>query len=560
VRRRPLVMKLLSDNRTGIVAAMIVMALTLCVRNDFSAQDLFRYQRADLPGFDAFVYVAMAEQPSIFTLPPWGYRILSPWLAHGAVWLDPISAYVALTWTALTLCGAFLYLFQRRLGFRALPALAGVLIFALAPPTRELLRAPVLVEPVGILLLCALLWALEAGAGPALLGLVVLLGTANKESFFFYCPALFFALVSRTGWKPAFVVTSLSVAPAAVLSMMLRFFWTPGLTDGSLPPPHLLRLMIVQVLGAWPDWIRTLLLQGILPLALLGSARASGRAYLKRYGFWLAIALAQPFAGGLGRLQTLAPGTASDARDAIAALFFVDDVGRLLIYALPLLLPLCLLAVDRVCASREQPQANPIGRNRLLETTALVLSVTLLLGSPLFLDRYRRTDLRGIRDGKRVLAVCRQSLALAWRLARGKTVDYDAAERSFTPGRSYPDELVRMRWFLKEGWGPAAEYGTGPIQISASHATLLLPCLRPADIVVFLSLAADNPTSVRVAVNGRTLGRIPQGREAEGHRLRVPGQALFRGDNLLSLETDDPAARLRLLRIRLQPLTGAERR
>ena len=37
-----------------------------------------------LPGFDAHVYVAMAEEPRVFTVGPWGYRILLPSLL-GAV-------------------------------------------------------------------------------------------------------------------------------------------------------------------------------------------------------------------------------------------------------------------------------------------------------------------------------------------------------------------------------------------------------------------------------------------------------------------------------------------
>jgi hypothetical protein len=553
-------MKLLRDSRAGSVAAMILMAAALSLRNDFTSQDLLRYQRADLPGFDAFVYVAMAERPDVFTVPPWGHRILSPWLAHACPWLDPISAYVLLTWAALTLSGAFLYSFQRRLGFHPLPALAAVLAFGLAPPTRELLRASILVEPMGVLLLCALLWALEAGAGPALLALILLLGSANKESFLICGPGVFCALLPRLGWRRALAVSGLALAPAAAHFALLRFFWTPGLTSAPLPSAHLLRLMSAEVLAAWPDWTRMLLLQGIVPLALLGILRSSGRAYLRRYGVWLALALVQPFAGGLGRLQTLAPGTAGDARDASAALFFVDDVGRLLIYALPLLLPLCLVALDRVWPGRAEPHPVVLGRNRILERTALALSVILLIGSALLLDRYRRVDLRGGRDGKRVLAVCRQSLAFAKRLARGKTVDYDAAERSFTPGRSYPDELVRMRWFLRDGWGPAAEYGSGPIEMAGGSATVLLPCLRPADLIVFLALEADNETNVRVAVNGQPLGRITQGREQQGHRLGLPRQALFRGDNVLALQVEGPATRLRLLRLRLQPLSDEEPR
>ncbi|MEO8501488.1 MAG: hypothetical protein ABI565_11280, partial [Vicinamibacteria bacterium] len=39
-----------------------------------------RYDRYVLPGFDGYAYAAMAEDPRMFTLAPWGYRILTPWI------------------------------------------------------------------------------------------------------------------------------------------------------------------------------------------------------------------------------------------------------------------------------------------------------------------------------------------------------------------------------------------------------------------------------------------------------------------------------------------------
>lgn len=41
-----------------------------------------RYDRFVLPAFDGHVYAATAEQPRLFTVAPWGYRILEPWLAR----------------------------------------------------------------------------------------------------------------------------------------------------------------------------------------------------------------------------------------------------------------------------------------------------------------------------------------------------------------------------------------------------------------------------------------------------------------------------------------------
>jgi hypothetical protein len=40
------------------------------------------YTRFALPTFDSYVYLTMAENPAVFTVAPWGYRILTPWLVH----------------------------------------------------------------------------------------------------------------------------------------------------------------------------------------------------------------------------------------------------------------------------------------------------------------------------------------------------------------------------------------------------------------------------------------------------------------------------------------------
>ena len=47
-----------------------------------------KYDRFVLPAFDGHVYDAMAENPRVFTLAPWGYRLLEPWMVH----LLPVSS------------------------------------------------------------------------------------------------------------------------------------------------------------------------------------------------------------------------------------------------------------------------------------------------------------------------------------------------------------------------------------------------------------------------------------------------------------------------------------
>ena len=84
------------------------------------------------------------------------------------------------------------------------------------------------------------------------------------------------------------------------------------------------------------------------------------------------------------------------------------------------------------------------------------------------------------------------------------------------------------------------------------RATVVLPCLRPDDWQVSVWLSSPVAVDVRLDLNGRALGSAPVAAEAGRHLLAVPGDALFRGDNLLglSLATDAP---VRLHRVAVRP-------
>ena len=43
----------------------------------YQDRDVF-YDRFNLPAFDGHVYAAMSEEPRVFTVAPWGYRLLTP--------------------------------------------------------------------------------------------------------------------------------------------------------------------------------------------------------------------------------------------------------------------------------------------------------------------------------------------------------------------------------------------------------------------------------------------------------------------------------------------------
>jgi hypothetical protein len=192
-------------------------------------------------------------------------------------------------------------------------------------------------------------------------------------------------------------------------------------------------------------------------------------------------------------------------------------------------------------------------KTRRILTTAAALATAAVVAFPLIaLDRYRRVDLRGPRDGPLLLAVCRQSLAFARRLEAGRTVAYDTRARRFRPGKDLPRYLERMRWFLRDGWGDLPHYASGPALMRARTATVLLPCLRPDDWTLTLTLHAPAPAALGVALNGRELHRAAFAGELR-LKVQAPAAALFRGDNLLTLSATDDDPQIELADLRIQP-------
>src|SRR5262249_20162633 len=143
----------------------------LCVgyRRETNAHKLRLYDRFHLPGYDPWVYMAMAEGPGFFTVAPWGYRVLPPWLAHVAAlapWRgtgDEVRGFRRVGFVSVAVAGALLFQWLRRLRRSQPLALGAVVFFALSTPVDEVVRVPFLAEPVGIVLTLALLLTLDAG-------------------------------------------------------------------------------------------------------------------------------------------------------------------------------------------------------------------------------------------------------------------------------------------------------------------------------------------------------------------------------------------------------------
>ena len=475
--------------------------------------------------------MAMADRPAFFTVSPWGYRVLTPWLVHALPVPNAARGFRYVTLGALTLAGGLLFLFLRRVGNGPWAALIGVLAFTLSPPVGQALRNPFLAEPIGIVLVLAFLLALEARAGLAILCLVSVLAALCKEGrLVILLPLVFFVQREGRGTRRALLDLAVVSMPTLLVTVGLPAWWTPHLA-GSVPRFDPWQTA-AGVAGTWRQWVGPLLLAGLTPLAALGALRAQARPLLRRYGYLLAVTFAAPL---VAATYTAGPGA-----------FFAADVPRLLIYALPVLIALALVAVDRVWPHRLSPGVDVRlpPSVRVFAALAAAAAVAVPFAA---VDRYRRADLRGARDGPYVLAFVRESLRTAGRLERGQAVTFDAAVQRFAWGESDAGELDRMRWFLRGGWGPLAHYGTGDIVMQEREATLILPCFRPRDVDLELVTETPPGTRLRVAVNGHPVGETAAG----GGRVvvTIPATFLFRGDNeaTLSSPSDGTGARLRSL-------------
>ncbi len=514
---------------------MLLTGAAVAVRREAHETSLDRYDQNTLPGFDAHVYMAMADSPGVFTLPPWGWRLLTPWLVH----LLPLASSRGFAWISflfLTLSGGLLFLFLRRVGCGPQAALLGVAAFAFAQPVAAAVAYPFLSEPVTLFLVLALLLAVESSCGAGPLALVATLAALSKEVAILLLPVIFFARRDRDGEGRALVTTLAAAAPALLVTFLLRHAWAPARPAPLTADAEAFWIALWRLIERADEWLPVVLLGGLTPLALLGALRVPGWLLLRRYGYALAVTWAAPFAASVYTGDKTVP-------------FFLDDIPRLLLYALPLTVALALVAWDAVFAHLEAPGMRLTYGTRAALATGLA---GLALGTlPAFaLDPYRRADLSGPRDGRLVLTFCRESLAEARRLEQGRLVDYDPERRSFVPRKSYPELMGRMRWFLRDGWGPAAHYGVGPVVAQSSQAALVLPCLRPEDLNATLSLQAPRAMPVRVAINGRIVAELQARPEPERLRVLVPGGTLFRGDNEVRLLAPEPGLRLVGLRLR----------
>jgi hypothetical protein len=485
----------------------------------------------------------MAEQPEFFTVAPWGYRILPAWLAGAFPGVGPVRGFRLLAWASLLGAGVLLFKLLRRFGHGEGLALLGVAFYALSGPVGEALDYPFVADPLCLLLLILFLIGLEARVGLPALALVAVLGALTKEILLAELPLLLVAARSESRGLKAWLSGALAALPALAVTLALRAWWTPYLAGSppSLGAAHVTNALTL-IAASWRQWWAPALVGGLVPLACLGALRPVARPYLLRYGYLLVAYCALPFVAGAY------VGTEEQPRD-----FFSGDVPRLMLHAVPLLIPLALLAVDVLRPQRRAPPP-PAPWPRWARRAAVGGCIALILAPFIVLDRYRRIDLSGQRDGLVVLATIRESLRAAARLERDRAIVFAPEEHRWVPGKFPAPLMGQMRWFLREGFGPQPQYGVRDIFLRTPDARILVPSLAPRALELAVRLSASPPETVAVAFNGRPLARAAIGDLPTRVVVDVPQDAVLRGDNVLTLgRSGDTRPGPRVLLVEVRP-------
>lgn len=529
---------LLRRRGAALLLAVAVAGVGVLFQHHAQKDPHVTWSRFSLPGFDAYVYIAMAEHPSIFTVAPWGYRVLTPSLVRALGIRSTTAGFRKVTLSALTAAGVLLFLYLRRLGHGPGPALLGVALFALSPPIADIVKHRFLVDPLTIALWILFLWAVEAGAPTGALVLVAVLGALSKELFVLVLPAALLVRGPPSSGSRAFRFgVTLAGALAGLIALRLR--WPAAHGGASGIGVLFFWAALSEVLRSFSQWLGPVALGGLVPMAIAGLAVRDGRAYAFRNIVPFGGALLLPFAAavypGEGRVVD----------------FYEGDVTRLLVYALPWLVALTLFAAGALFSWRRSEPPS-LTWPRASGALGAVLAVSAVATAGFALDGYRRVDLSGPRDGPRVLATSRESIRVATILAEGRPYTYDFAAQSFVWGESDPTQLRDARWFLGEGFGARDERESGVPTLKARSATLLVPLLRPQAVEIGLDLEAPSPTVVRVVLNGAPVATLQLAAGASKVTATLPERNAFRGDNAVTLTRDDAAA-LRLRRMELRP-------
>jgi hypothetical protein len=520
-----------SIQTTGKSEALMARFLAVAPALILAARGLWigpRYDRFVLPAFDGYVYDSMADTPRIFTLAPWGYRILEPWLVHLLPFPNAATGYFWLNLVCLCSAVFVIGVWLRRIGFSPRAAALASFVFTFSPPLAEFLRYQVLVAPLGILILSLTLLELAA---PRRLPLAALFaaGVLTREECILPLAALMFVTIRREGWRRGLIEGLIVGAPALFLAALLRATWGSGggftlaAANSRFGEALLSRLIEHGPAVAWAA-----VLGGLGLVALVGLARET--------------ALDLRVQGVLIWLLTFAAALSNPYH------FSAPDLTRLSASAWPAVLPLALRGVGFGRDEVIHP-SRPASR---WAAAASIATLVVCLVLVLITDPYRRAPVQGRPDPIPYLARNRETVKTANALESGEAFAFDAHQGRFAQAIEQTFNLTegrRMRWFLYRGFAREATFGPDAPDFEES-AELLLPIMEARDASILLGLASDDgDVAVTAHVAGLTLGVVHANRPAA--RVAVPGHTLFRGDNLIRLQ-GPKGARLRLIHFEVQ--------
>lgn len=482
----------------AIAPALIVLAYGLWIGP--------KYDRFVLPAFDGHVYAAMAEDPRVFTLAPWGYRILAPWIVH---LLRAPSAAVGFFWLNLACLGAALFLvgrWLRRLGFSENAAALAALCFAWSPPVRGLLQYQVLVDPLALLVLVAIFYEL---VDPDILVLMALFAAAAlaKEMTLLSLSLVPIVLIRRSGWRRGILDSMVVAAPGLALFALLRSIWgNPAPADSF----SVLEVTLGRLIQSGRALVMASAMSGLIVPALVGLIREKSFE-IRAQGtvMWLltfSVVVLNPYH------------------------YSVVDLPRLSVFAWPALLPLALAGLG---FRRTPPSAPP--RSPELRNAVSVVVLAMSLGLVMATDSYRRAPFAPVTNPVPLVGRIRGSLKTARALDAGERFVFDSQSDRFTAPILEPFNLTegrRQRWFLYSGFGADAVFGSGAPSFRG-EARVLLPILDPRDVTLKIEFEGPRGTNVALDVHGRNLGFVPANRGIT--ILRLPSTVLFRGDNIVDL-------------------------
>ncbi len=322
-------MSIRHDTALAVALGVVLVAANVAF---VSAEMGFVHGPEQVKESDHTRYIAMAEGPDGYAdrvrahLPPFCYRLLTPWLAYqmtrSGIGID--AAFFTLSQGFSSLFLAALFLYMRALGLRREDAALGVLLTALLPGAiRWYAYQYWMTDPAALFLVTlGFLLMYKDRHGP--LAAVGTLALAARETFLLLLPRLFLRVWRRQGGRAA-LIQSVGVFIVPILVMLM------------------IRTYIVAVPGPslWHEMQRI--------VALRGAQLLHDQLYFVSVGSFgvLLAAAVLPSARSL-REWARRPDELVVVLAVYLSLLVASNTDRLLVYAVPVIVPVAMRSLRRL--------------------------------------------------------------------------------------------------------------------------------------------------------------------------------------------------------------------